>query len=201
MAERGRGDWMQTFTGRKFYPLDPHPTDIEGEDIAHALSMLCRYAGHVDRFYSVAEHCWLLSYAVPPEHALAALLHDATEAYVVDVPRPLKVALPDYQRAEQRVANAIADRFQLWEIPGSKGFYTLPREVRDADTRILLDERNELMSATRYRWGIDDLRPLGVHVPGWTPAFAEQKYLTRLYELLALPFLRDMTLNESETLP
>lgn len=60
-ARVSRGDWMQTYTGRRFYPLDPRPDEIDPEDIAHALSLLCRYGGHVDRFYSVAEHCVLMS--------------------------------------------------------------------------------------------------------------------------------------------
>jgi hypothetical protein len=85
-----RGDWMQTFTGRAFYPLDPRPEDIDPVDIAHALSLICRYGGHSSRFYSVAEHCVLMSHAVAPEHALWALLHDATEAYLGDMIRPLK---------------------------------------------------------------------------------------------------------------
>ena len=58
-----RGSWMQTFTGRQFFPLDPHPNDVDPVDIAHALSLICRYGGHTRRFYSVAEHCVLLSYA------------------------------------------------------------------------------------------------------------------------------------------
>jgi hypothetical protein len=113
-----RGDWMQTFTGRKFYPTAPLADDIDIVDIAHALSHLCRYAGHVDRFYSVAEHCvkvseWVEAVTGDTGAALEALLHDATEAYVVDVPRPLKVQLPDYRRAEGRVQLAVWQRFGL----------------------------------------------------------------------------------------
>src|ERR1035437_1784040 len=108
-----RGDWMQVYSGARFYPLDPRPDEIDAADIAHALSLLCRYGGHVDRFYSVAEHCVLMSRAVAPENALAALLHDATEAYVVDVPRPLKRCLRDYAPIEAAVWRAIASRFSV----------------------------------------------------------------------------------------
>src|SRR4051812_20612492 len=90
-----RGDWMQTYTGRAFWPLDAQPEDVDPLDIAAALSMLCRYGGHVSRFYSVAEHCLLMSEAVAPEHALWALLHDATEAYMGDMVRPLKRQMPE----------------------------------------------------------------------------------------------------------
>lgn len=167
-----RGDWMQTFTGRQFYPMTPRSDEIDPADIAHALSLLCRYGGHVDRFYSVAEHCVLMSRAVAPENALAALLHDATEAYVVDVPRPLKRYLPEYREIESRVWTVIAIRFGI--------DLALPSEVEDADTRILLTERDALMSNTRYPWSQDGMTPLPVTVTGWEPGYAESVYLARL---------------------
>lgn len=177
-TSRHRGSWMQTYTGRRFYPLDPLPDEVDPADIAHALSLICRYGGHVDRFYSVAEHCVLLSQAVAPENALWALLHDATEAYVGDMVRPLKYHMPAYRQAEDQVADAIASRFGI--------DLTMPAEVREADSRILLDERAELMSATRHPWLQDtdgSTEPLGVVVAGWPPGWAEQRYLARLSEL------------------
>jgi 5'-deoxynucleotidase YfbR-like HD superfamily hydrolase len=188
-----RGDWMQTFTGRKFYPLAPEPEDVDPVDVAHALSMLCRYAGHVDRFYSVAEHCVLLSWwARAQGHdetvQLEMLLHDATEAYVVDVPRPLKINLPDYQQAEAGVELAVWERFGLPMRAGADRVFRpeVSPLVKEADTRILLDERAALMAATVHAWGIDSLAPLDVEVEGWLPARAEQEYLNRLEELGAL---------------
>lgn len=173
------GDWMETFSGRHFWPLDPRPAEIDPADIAHALSLLCRYGGHVDRFYSVAEHCVLMSLAVPPEHALAALLHDATEAYVVDVPRPLKRHLDGYREIEAGVWNAICLRFRL---AGD-----LPTSVRLADDRILLTERNALMPRAGV-WSQDAVcDPLPVVVSGWGPAQAEARYLARLAELGVSP--------------
>lgn len=76
MTER-IGDWIQTFTGRQFWPLDPQPDHIDIADIAHALAHDCRFGGHCRRFYSVAEHSVLLSRAVAPEFRLAALMHDS----------------------------------------------------------------------------------------------------------------------------
>ncbi len=170
-----RGGWMQTYSGRRFYPLDPRPDEIEPEDIAHALSLLCRFGGHVDRFYSVAEHCVLMSQAVAPEHALAALLHDATEAYVVDVPAPLKRCLSDYLEIEGGVWLAITSRFGVSR--------RLPREVMEADQRILLTERAALMSRAE-RWSQDDdYRPLPVVVMGWRPEMAERQYRWRFAKL------------------
>lgn len=109
---RLRGDWIQTYSGRAFYPLAPYPQDVCIEDIAHALSQLCRFGGHCRRFYSVAEHSVLLSRVVVPEFQLWALLHDASEAYLVDVPRPIKKQLPAYVEAERRVMAAICARFE-----------------------------------------------------------------------------------------
>lgn len=174
-----RGAWMQTYTGRQFYPLDPRAQDVHPADIAHALSLLCRYGGHVDRFYSVAEHCFLLSHAVAPRHALWALLHDATEAYVGDMVRPLKHQLPEYCAAEDLVMVAVAERF------GLRG--QMPDEVKEADSRILLDERAALMSCTRHPWvqDTDGTEPLGVQITGWDPRFAEDMYTRRLNELFA----------------
>ena len=92
------GTWIQTSSGGKFY-YDSDDTDcINIEDIAHALSNPCRFGGHSGRFYSVAQHSVVVAYLVEKELMLTALLHDASEAYVVDVPRPLKRILPSISR-------------------------------------------------------------------------------------------------------
>jgi hypothetical protein len=172
-----RGDWMQTFTGRAFYPLDPRPSEIDPLDIAHALSLICRFGGHVDRFYSVAEHCVLMSYAVAPEHALWALLHDATEAYVGDMVRPLKRSMPAYCEAEDRLMQVICDRFGIG--------HECPAEVKAADNRILLDERFAVLGPHPKPWhqDLERLQPLGVRIEGWHPRQAEDRYLIRLDQL------------------
>lgn len=175
-SDWGRGSWMQTFTGRQFFPLSPRPDEVDPVDIAHALSMICRYGGHTTRFYSVAEHCVLMSYAVPAEDALAALLHDATEAYVGDMVRPLKHHMPAYRDIEDGVMFAIAVRFGL---PHG----AMPAAVKEADNRILLDERAALLTVPPADWQQEDLEPLGVEVSGWGPAYAEYQYAERLAEL------------------
>ena len=177
----GRSQWMQTYSGQKFYPMDPRPEEIQILDIAHALSMQCRHNGHVERFMSVAEHCVLLSRLVSPENALWALLHGATEAYVGDMIRPLKLHMPEYRAVEDRVMAAIARRFNL------EG--TMPPEVKEADSRIRLDERVALLGHPADDWGID-LSPFGIEIPAWSPADAKAMYLRRFAEL-----------TESETIP
>lgn len=185
-----RGDWMQTYSGRRFYPLSPRPEDVDPVDIAHSLSMLCRYNGHVDRFYSVAEHCVLMSHVMPTrELALEALLHDASESYCGDMVRPLKHTseMAPYRLVEDYVMDAIAARFGL--TVGSDGHHSKAPEVRDADTRILLTERTALMSQYRPsdRWNVDGMEPLAVVVQGWMPHVAETMWLQRFTELTAVP--------------
>ncbi|MFF1880240.1 hypothetical protein ACFVVC_02060 [Pseudarthrobacter sp. NPDC058196] len=173
-----RGNWMQTYTGRQFYPLDPRPEDVDITDIAHALSMQCRYNGHVRRFMSVAEHCVLLSHLVAPEHALWALLHDATEAYVGDMVRPLKLHMPEYRAVENGVMVAIAARFSIDP--------TMPAEVKQADSRMLLDERSALLGEPAGDWEIEG-EPFGVDIQAWGPDVAELEYLLRFAELTGDP--------------
>lgn len=192
-----RGDWMQTFTGAKFYPMDPRGDEVHIADVAHHLSLLCRYAGAVDRFYSVAEHSvklsrWFLdqdptlgwgsfSKRMRRRRAVLALLHDATEAYCVDVPRPLKVQLPAYEAAEAKIADAIWDRFDVQHMV--RDGFTLP-SVKLGDTRILLDERAALMSRTQHAWAIDGkFEPLGVQIESWVPWQAEAEFLQLAGEL------------------
>lgn len=178
------GDWIQLISGEPFWPLDPRLGDIQIDDIAWALSMLCRYGGHVKRFYSVAEHCVMVSRIVPPEFALWALLHDATEAYLVDLPRPIKHCMPDYKKHEQRLERVIAERFNLpWPMPA---------EVKDADTRMLLVERDQLLAASRLAWGYPQAHTttlaVGPLAPPrlecWKPGEARLEFLQRFDELL-----------------
>lgn len=189
-APEDAGSWMQTFTGVRFFPMSPSYRDVRIADIAHALAYQCRYNGHVKRFYSVAEHCVLLSDVVAPEHALWALLHDATEAYVGDMIRPLKVHMPAYCDVEDRVMGAIARRFFLTGArmqPGATFYeqlertWEMPAEVKAADTRILADERAALFDDPHP---IDvPGGPLGVRIQAWSPEEAEAAYLARFDQL------------------
>jgi hypothetical protein len=176
------GDFLQVYSGRTFYPMDPRTEDVNIVDIAHALSMQCRYAGHCLRFYSVLEHSvhiadWLLP-RYGTETALCGLLHDATETYLVDVPRPVKPHLGGYKAAELNIwRKAIAPAFGLpLEIPAA---------VHEADTRILLDERAQNMSPAKYEGGWPDVEPLGVMLHFWPPEVGELWFLTRYRQLVA----------------
>lgn len=176
------GAWMQTYSGRQFWPLDPRPEDIDLDDIAHALSRICRYGGHVHGFYSVAEHCVQLSrwFTDDRDLALWALMHDAAEAYVGDMVRPLKHHMPAFQEAEDRILAAIAVRFDL---PHREGL--IPAAVHEADNRILLDERAALLTHTEHAWAVEHLQPLDVPIVGWPNWVAEVQFRQRFQELTA----------------
>jgi hypothetical protein len=171
---RRRGNWMQTYTGHQFWPLDPRPEEVFIADIAHALANACRFGGHCNSFYSVAEHSVLVSQVVPPELALMGLLHDASEAYVCDIPRPLKPFLTGYKEIEERVWRAIADRF---ELP-----HEMPQAIKDADNAVLLTEAKAIMKPHPAEWCVPG-EPAAVSVLGFPPNFAEQIFLRRFQEL------------------
>lgn len=170
------GDWIQVFSGRCFYPLDPRPEEIEIEDIAHSLSMRCRYGGHSLFFYTVAEHSVLVSEHVPAEHALWGLLHDAAEAYSADVPRPLKRCLPDWKPMEARIMAAVCERFGL---PPRE-----PDEVKRVDLAITSDERALLMRPCEREWGALP-PPVGARIRCLDPAAAKALFLERFHRLAA----------------
>jgi 5'-deoxynucleotidase YfbR-like HD superfamily hydrolase len=104
---------LTTNSGKFFDFNDIENNVIDINDIAHALSRLCRFNGHIDRFYSVADHSLRVSYIVPEKYALEALLHDAAEAYLGDVTTPLKSFLPDYRLLETAVESKISSTFGL----------------------------------------------------------------------------------------
>lgn len=166
------GDWICTATGGKFWPLDPRPEDIHIVDIAHHLSMQCRYAGAVSRFYSTAEHSVLLSHAVDPEHAMAALLHDGGEAYLPDMVRPTKRQFPAYTAAEERIREMI---FVKYGLPPE-----MPGQVKAFDDRICADEKAALLPPIPWNHNPE---PLGVRILGCHPTDAKSAFLYRFAEL------------------
>lgn len=185
-ADQRIGDWMMTHSGRRFFPLDPRPTEVCFRDIGHALSLVCRYGGHVRRFYSVAEHCNLMA-----RHFLErgdftwaryALLHDAPEAYIGDMVRPLKGSMAFFRAAERQIERAIFRRAGLGEAP-------IPPEVDAADHAILGDEARALFAPEALeRGGWVPPAGLGVIVVGDPPHVAEREFaqlFARLFPELA----------------
>jgi hypothetical protein len=174
MSER-RGGWIRTYTGKKFYPLDPRPEEVDIYDIAHALSNLCRYGGHGDKFYSVAQHSVLVS-----EHSGArmwGLLHDAAEAYFCDMAYPVKHSPTIHaliKPIELKISRAIAAHFGLqWPEPAS---------IKPIDNRICLDEKIALNLGS-ISPEHESLEPLGIGITPWPWELAEDKFLDRYFEL------------------
>lgn len=168
--------WILTASGRHFSYLDPRPEDIHILDIAQGLASEARYNGHTRGFYSVAQHTWLASHIVPRQFALEALLHDATEAYCKDIPRPLKELLPDYREIEERVDGAIRATFGL---PAS-----MSPEVKHADIVLLATERRDLMPLDATPWAIlEGVTPLPRKIAAMQPSRAQAQFLKRYVEL------------------
>lgn len=168
--------WIQTYSGRRFNPTKPYVDAIVIQDIAHSLSMQCRFSGHVKRFYSVAQHSVLVSYICDSADAFWGLMHDATEAYLVDVPRPLKRSgkFDAYLEFEANLQAAICQRFGL---PQKE-----PPSVKKADTILLATEARDLMSSLRSDW-IQPCDPLPLKIEPLSPARAKDLFMKRFFEL------------------
>lgn len=174
--------WIITFTGNRFWPLSPEVDHVDIRDIAHALSNLCRFTGHCNRFYSVAEHSVLVSINCSPENALWGLLHDAAEAYIGDMSRPLK-RQPEFSAKFRDVEhNLMAIICEKFELPKE-----MPEEVRIIDGRMLATEKEQITTPTKFEW--TDIQgtsvPLPEYINGWEPRVARCYFLTRFEKLWA----------------
>lgn len=126
-----------TYSGKLVNVIDPDPETIDIHDIAHALANQCRFGGHTKIFYSVAQHSLLVAAKAPAKYKLEALMHDAAEAYLIDLPRPVKRLLPDYDKMENNLMMIIALKF---------GFkWPMPKVVREADDKMMLLEIASLL--------------------------------------------------------
>ena len=174
------GDWFISPSGKRLHVLEPRPEQIDIEDIASSLSKICRFGGMTRSFYSVAEHSVMVSHLVPPELALVGLLHDATEAYLGDVIRPLKQQLYEYRRIEGLWAEAIGERFG---VEPEK----LPPGVKQADGIAVVTERRDLMHPNAMEGWVEDeqgFQPLPGRLMGVnSPWSAEMEFLSRCEDL------------------
>lgn len=172
-----RGNWICTKSGTRFFPLDPRPEEVNFMDVAHALSLKCRWGGHCNHFYSVAQHCQRVAdvavvnfrkahrgewnrYKAQDERyvELFALLHDAHEAYLTDMPKPLKANL-DWTKYEQKVDKAIFGKLGMAWLPSISYWESL---VKRADSVLLRIEATELFDpqlAKIEQWGFSGVEP------------------------------------------
>lgn len=174
--------WIQTFTDQKFDLLDPQVDQVDIRVIAHALARICRFGGHTRQFYSVAQHSVVVSYHVPPPYALHGLLHDAAEAYIGDVVRPLKLVLNQisgnkYRAFEAKIEAAICKRLGIvWTADAEAA-------VREADELALATEASFLLGKPVDNWTSKFPAPLDAHAAAATPETAELGFLARFIEL------------------
>ncbi|HET8688901.1 MAG TPA: hypothetical protein VFM18_20005, partial [Methanosarcina sp.] len=138
--------YIETASGKRVFFLEPDPEQIDIKDIALALSRIPRFNGHTNRFYSVAEHCWIGHRFITDRYKLAFLLHDATEAYLCDIPSPIKQYLPDYKKIEEGLERAIADKFML-DFP-------MNDVVKYMDLAMLSVEAQHLIESRGNKWQI-----------------------------------------------
>jgi uncharacterized protein len=171
--------FIETFTGRKFYFDRIGENDIGIVDIAHALANNCRFTGHTRHFYSVAQHCLLASKYAPPQYALAALLHDASEAYVHDMPSPLKWflaarGLTVFKELEQDIESAL---FAYYGVVFDE---ECAAAVKVVDRRMLSTETRDLMPTKHWEGALDPyadrIEPLG-------PILPQDLFLERFFQL------------------
>ncbi len=172
--------WIETFSGLKFDILNPKPDQITVEDIAHALSQICRFGGHTKHFYSVAQHSYLGSFLVPEEDALWFLLHDASEAYIGDMVTPLKrltEAGDAYRPVEDEIMRVICERFNLAE--------SQPPSVHAADVAMLYAEKKQIMGPIPWdrKYG-KIIKPADVEIREMQPKKIEKLFLKRFAELI-----------------
>jgi 5'-deoxynucleotidase YfbR-like HD superfamily hydrolase len=177
MKKNNSNSWMQTYTGINFYPTKPKIEDIKIIDIAHSLSLICRFNGHCLYFYSVAEHSVRASYIPKKTNLqLTALLHDASEAYVGDLIRPIKEFTHEFKKIENNIQKIISKKFNL---P-----YPFPKEIKEADNIMLATERRDILLPTKDAWCIDKYKPLKKTIQPWSYKKANLMFLQRFNELM-----------------
>ena len=179
------GPFIQTLSGRRVNPLDAAVEDIDPADIARALSNLCRFGGHAKAFYSVAQHsaivCDLLEErGATADELMAALLHDAAEAYLGDLPHPLKHRSElgaQFRVAEKRLEAVIAERFALPEAAA---------RIKPLDKALLATERRAFSEVTWHWPELDGAEELDLVIEPWDPARALREFTERYERIDAL---------------
>lgn len=171
-------DWIPTPSGRPFWLMNPQPQDVNIHDIADTLAKVCRFGGRSQRFLSVAQHSVIVSQAVGADRdlQLRALMHDAAEAYVCDVPSPIKRLIPQWDAIECRVHCCIAAAF---------GYSPdIPPEINLADKRALATERRDNQAPQQFKWReTEGIEPFPFKISPWTIERAKVEFLSRFATL------------------
>ncbi len=168
--------YISTYLGHRFFPLEPKIDQIHIEDIAHGLAYICRFNGQTTQFYSVAQHSLMVCDLVADDYKFAALLHDAAEAYLGDMVKPLKRLLPEFAEIEHRVSAIIAEAFNIPESDYSA--------IKQADLIALATEKRDLMPNSTEAWlDLTGYEPLPEPIIPLPPLEAKQAFLTAFTRL------------------
>lgn len=172
---------MTTFTGRYINPFNFRKGDMCLEDIAHGLSLTCRFAGHCIRFYSVAQHAVHVAAQLNSNRlARVGLHHDDPEAYIGDMVRCVKAGLKDYRLLELDIWRECIETFNL----DTQHILELPPPVKEADSRMLVTERRQLISDQSAVWDLEEkYLPYPFTIPVWSPEQAEEQFLAAHHQL------------------
>ena len=179
------GPFIQTLSGRRVNPLDAAPEDIDPADIARALAHICRFGGHSKAFYSVAQHsaivCDLLEErGATPDELMAALLHDASEAYLGDLPHPIKHRSElgaAFKAAEKQLEAVIVERFSLPDVAA---------RIKPLDRALLATERATFSEVTWHWPELDGAEELDLEIEPWSPERAHEEFTRRYARIDAL---------------
>ncbi len=174
--------WIQTYNGKKFNFIEPDSDMIDIEDIAHALSMQCRHAGHSRYFFSIAEHSILVSSLLPTKIAIAGLLHNAAEAYITDIPTPLKDLLPNYRWIKMQVQKTILKSFRI-KLSDAEH-----KTIKLADAQVLKIETSCLIPKSCIDNCVEKLpasiESESIEINAWKPTIAKAVFLDNFYKLI-----------------
>ena len=173
--------WIETFTGHKFEPLNPRAEALCLVDIAHALSMKARFTGHCLEFYSVAQHSIAVSNYCENPHL--GLMHDAAEAYLPDIARPLKPYYPFHISSERAIMRVILQWCGLIHAGGNFMEWNLPADIKTADLRMLATERRDVMQSS-YAWpALEGVEPYAREIRCSSWQVAKKHFIARFNEL------------------
>ena len=203
MEER-KGDWFQTFTGKIFYALDPREEEIDIRDIAHSLSLSCRFQGHCYYFYSIGEHCIrtkmiAMSLLVnmgantvdinPAEVAFWSLFHDAAESYIGDINAPLKANMTQYKDVEDNILSVIGKKYGFSYPMSDK----VAEIVYKADKIMLATELRDILTTAPKAWDNDEKPSEDMVIVPYSPQEVERIFLGEYYNITKrIPQLQKM---------
>jgi hypothetical protein len=180
-VEGRKGDWIHTTHGNRFFPFDPKEEEIRITEIAHSLGNICRFVGHCKHFYSVAEHSIHVSKLVPKHLACPALLHDAAEAYMGDLSRPIKQYIPVFSDIEEKIMKAVYSKFGYDLSENEK------EVIREADNRVLAHEARQIMRGNTKDWNLDpmaEIYPEEVKIRFYSPDVSRVMFLKQYLKVI-----------------